>query len=156
LSLSADGSLLEFVSNPSNGTRVVDARLDHVWVLRTNSRPGPVEDPYRSVAGPALVTAGLSRNGSLTWILAVKRVSNARSTLTITGMKTETGHQVVKFTKSVRHQVGIGDLIPDASGRHILIVGWSAALHWFDVVQRHIVTIPNGNMSTFRPVSTAW
>jgi hypothetical protein len=61
----------------------------------------------------------------------------------------------VKFTKSVRHQ-GFADLVPDASGRHILIVVGGAALHWFDVVHQHIGTIPNGNPAIFRPVSIAW
>jgi hypothetical protein len=41
-------------------------------------------------------------------------------------------------------------------GRHMLLFGLSSALRWFDVVRRHIVTIPNENAVTFRPVSTAW
>jgi hypothetical protein len=161
LSLSADGRMLEFVSNPSNGTRVGSDRLNQVWALRTNSRSGPVEQHYRSVAGslPTLSGAALSPNGRLTSILTTRHIHKDRTTtttFTITVIKTESGHQVAKFATTERHAPGQGQLVPDTSGRHVLLFDFSDALRWFDVVHQRIVTIPNGNPAIFRPVSTAW
>jgi hypothetical protein len=66
LSLTADGALLGFVSNPTSGPPVASPPADSAWVLRTGSRPGPLADHYRRVlhVPNGVSSAVLSRSGA--------------------------------------------------------------------------------------------
>jgi hypothetical protein len=158
LSLSADGSVLEMVSNPSNGARGFSAAYNRAWVLRTNSPPGVLERHYRRVFGPHPfpIAAVLSPSARLVWaLIGTYHRPAPHWTLRLSAYESATGKLA-----GDRHvfppvdELGPDTLTADASGRYVLFANGGSPLRWVDLATGRVVTIP-GRAANL-PLDVAW
>ena len=158
LSLSADGSVLEMVSNPSNGARASSPAYNRAWVLRTNSPPGVLERHYRRVFGPnpCPIAAVLSPSARLIWaLIGTYHRPAPHWTLRLSGYESATGKLA-----GDRHvfppvdEIGPDTLTADVSGRYVLFANGGSPLRWVDLATGRVVTIP-GRAANL-PLDVAW
>jgi len=144
LSLSADGSLLDMVSNPSNGTRAGSDSWNRAWLLHTRAAPGQLGQRYRKVAGPpeGVAAAVLSPTGSVTDAITISSARNS-SRLTFGAYQTATG----RLIRQLRVFPRLGStfepgLSPDISGRYVLVYSWTDRLELLDLRTGHNSFVP--------------
>jgi hypothetical protein len=139
LSLSADGSLLSLVSNPSNGTPDSSDSFNLAWALRTASPPGQLGQRYRKLSGPpeGVAAAVLSPTGSVL-ISAVPhlypRSAHWRWRLTLDTYQLTTGRLIREQRVFPRlDSIGPIGFSSDTSGRYVLVSGWTYRLEVLDL-----------------------
>lgn len=159
LSLSADGSLLGMVSNPSNGTRESSQEFNAAWVLPTTAAPGQLGQHYRKVVGaPAFpVSAVLSPTGAVTFAALPRYFPKdaAHWHVTLAAYQTSTG-RLIRRLQAARFGTlngGLGITL-DPSGRYLLMSEWNNRLQRVDLVTGHLTVVPRVRMDALYGV--AW
>lgn len=160
LSLSADGSLLGMVSNPSNGTRTSSPQLNSAWVLATSSRPGQLGDHYRQVISQSTspMAAELSPSGAA-MTAAIPRYTPRQQRpwpVTLTTRSTTPGQRARILNVLPPERILNESLAftPDASGRYLLLFRYSARLLRIDLTTGQITTLRQ--LGTPNPAAIAW
>jgi hypothetical protein len=153
LSLSANGTLLSFVGNPSNGTKNDSQEQDAVWALRTNAAPGPVASRYRKVlhAPGGVQSAMLSPTGAITFAMTNKP---RRPTVSqnVIAYDTATG-QSLGLVQAVRYLTDGPGFTPDASGQYVLVYPGNAPLiQEVNLTTRRLMTVSVPAV----PIAAAW
>jgi hypothetical protein len=127
-SLSADGRLLAFVAISGHPA---DFGLDTqaAYVQLTGQVSGPAARRYRLVLNPpgtaGVIAAALSPNGRVTFVMTARNYGGRRWHETIGAYSTKTGKLItVLASASARYLNGDGYLLPDPSGRHLLVLGF--------------------------------
>jgi hypothetical protein len=159
LSLSANGSLLAMVSNPSNGTAGQALEFNSAWVLRTDSAPGPLAQHYRKVVGPPAWPTGaaLSPTGKVTFALLPTFHRKAPHwQLTLSAYQTATGRLIRQWhifprLHTMTEEPGI---VPDVSGDHFLIFSWTNLPEKLDLATGRLVQVPG--QASVPPGGVAW
>ncbi len=158
LSLSANGKLLEMVSNPSNGARAYSIERNAAWVVRTTSPAGPLAQRYQRVFGPPEwpTAAILSPTGHVTWALTPGyRRTSPHWGMALRVYQTATGRQTQAwFLFRAIGTLRDPRLSPDASGRYLLVWNWTKQVQWIDLTTGRLVKVP-GQAATY-PVDVAW
>jgi hypothetical protein len=147
LSLSADGSLLGMVSNPSDGTGESSQAINAAWVLPATAAPGQLGQRYRKVLGPPAspISAAISPTGAVT-IAAVPRYfpkEAAHWHVTLAAYQTSTG-RLIRTLRAARFGTlngGLGITL-DPSGRYLLMFDWNNRLQRVDLATRHLTVVP--------------
>ena len=154
-SLSADGRLLAFVAisgqPPGFGLNEQAA-----YVMLTGQVSGPAARRYRLVVNPrganGVIAAALSPNGRVTFVMTARRYGGRWHEM-IGAYATETGKLItVLASASARSLNGDGYLVPDPSGRHLLVLGFGnsntavldIATHRLSVLHVHYRNPPLG------------
>lgn len=143
LSLSADGSLLEFVSNPSNGQRYGSDALNEAWTLRTDSAGGWLAQHYRRVIGPpaAPTAAVVSPDGRVTFaVVPVQPKRPGRWHDVLRAYKTASGRltrEILSFPV-IRQGPSVS---ADPSGRYLLAFFLTDRVKWIDLTTGRLGTI---------------
>lgn len=161
LSLSADGTVLGMVSNPSNGTRVASSEFNSAWVLRTGSAPGQLAQRYRKVAGPPAppTAAVLSPTGAITYTATPGYLGSGpgpwRWRLTIDAYQTATGRRtrvlhVFPRLNALNDSLGVSQ---DISGRYLLMYLWTDRPQLVDLATWQARALP---ADLANAVSIAW
>ncbi len=158
LSLSADGRLLELVSNPSNGSGGNSIVYNAAWVVRTSAAPGPLAQRYRKLFGPPTWPSAtvLSPNGRLTWALQPRYVRAApRWRVMLTMHQTATG-RLLRTWHIFPRQAYLSDpsLSPSVSGRYLLVFGFNYGVEQLDLATGKLTKVPGNN--AYLPVDVAW
>jgi hypothetical protein len=159
LSLSASGSLLGMVSNPSDGSAANSTALNSAWVLRTDSSPGPLAQHYRKVVGPPTWPAGaaLSPTGTITFaLLPTYHRTSPRWHLRLGAYQTASGRLIRQwhiFPRLATLNYGLG-IVADVSGAHLLIFSWTDQPEKLDLATGRLVTVPGKAVRL--PVDVAW
>jgi hypothetical protein len=125
LSLSADGNLLELVSNPSKPHVEVNPRRNAVWSLNARGRGGSLDASYRRVVKPPnpIASAALSPTGAVTFV--VTRSSGSPRVVAINAYRTSTGKHLFLIGDLLSSKFDIGaSLSLDPTGRYALISDW--------------------------------
>jgi hypothetical protein len=164
-SLSANGSLLGFVSNPSSGSHVGSPSYNSAWVLRTDSPAGPLSRYYRRVTGSAQThplptqwpgATVVSRSGA-TMLTSINDPGGNTRVLALREYRVRTGH-AIRTVRLLRAHGGIyytfAGLAPSLSGRYILITVWNARIYRLDLASGRLTTLPTP--ATRLPNSAAW
>jgi hypothetical protein len=143
LSLTADGRLLEMVSNPSDGSAGGYAGGNAAWVVRTASPPGRLERRYRRVFGPpnAPTAAVLSPNGAITFAVTPVQLRHGRAHELFSAYRTATGRRI----RDILVFGGISQgptLNADVSGRYLLAFFLTDRVKWVDLATGRLMTIP--------------
>ncbi len=156
LSLSANGTLLSFVGNPSSGFRDDSQVEDAAWTLRTNAAPGPVARHYRKVLHTrgGVQSAMLSPTGAIMFAMTASTSprGSAVSNPAVNAYDTVTGKplglvQVVRYASS---QPGFS---PDASGQHVLVYPASMPfIQELNLTTRRLMTVSVSPV----PKAVAW
>ena len=159
LSLSASGSLLEMVSNPSNGSHVSSIVFNSAWVLRTDSAPGPLAQHYRKVVGPPTWPTGavLSPTGKVTFaLLPAYHRTSPRWQLTLGAYQTATDRLIRSWHIFPRlgELTGEPSIVADVSGDHLLVFSWTQQPEKLDLATGRAVKVPG--MAARYPVDVAW
>jgi len=156
LSLSANGTLLSFVGNPSSGTGGVWPAEDAVWTLRTDAAPGPVASRYQKVlhAPGGVQSAMLSPTGAITFAMTARtnRRNSAVSNPHLDAYDTATG-KPLGLVKVVRYASQNPGFSPDASGQHVLV--YPGNMHFIqelNLTTRRLTTVTVSAI----PVAVAW
>jgi hypothetical protein len=126
-SLSADGRLLAFVAIAGHPQ---DFGLSEqaAYVMLTGQVSGPVAHRYRLVINPlgtdGVIAAALSPNGRVTFVMTARRYGGQWHEM-IGAYATTTGKLItVLASVAVDSLFGDGYLVPDPSGRHLLVLGF--------------------------------
>jgi hypothetical protein len=156
LSLTSDGKLLAFVSNPSSGTREGSPEFNSAWVVRTDSASGPLAARYRRVFGaPAWPTAAvLSPNGRLIWAIQPRAVPIPHRLL-LTVHQTATGKllrtwRIFPWQRSTSQP----NLSASVSGRYLLVFGYTSGVEKLDLATRKLTKVPWNN--GYFQIDVAW
>jgi hypothetical protein len=147
LSLSADGSLVGMVSNPSNGARESSQEFNAAWVLRTTAAPGQLGRHYREVVGaPAFpLSAVLSPTGAVTFAALPRYFPKdaAHWHVTLAAYQTSTG-RLIRPLRAARFGTlngGLGITL-DTSGRHLLMFNWNNRVQRVDLATGQLTVVP--------------
>lgn len=156
LSLSADGSLLGMVSNPSNGTRLSGITYNSAWVLPADAAPGQLGQRYRRVLGSPTWTpvAGalsptstvLSPTGAVTFAITIPAAGEKPGQMwreTLRAYDTSTG-QPIRVLRVLPRLKYLEDpsLSPDTSGRFALLSGWNDYVQVLDLATGRFTRVP--------------
>jgi hypothetical protein len=160
LSLSAHGSLLGMVSNPSNGSLSSSPQFNSAWVLATDSRPGQLGQHYHQVVGRAtsplaeelspsgaIMTVAIPRyspHKRLDWQVTLRTASTAIARLTGTV-------NVLPAQRMLNEDLAFS---PDASGRYLLLSEWDSRIQRIDLATGRISTLPR--FGTPHPAGIGW
>jgi len=125
--LSADGRLLAFVAisgqPPDFGFYEQAA-----YVMLTGQVSGPAARRYRLVVNPpgtaGVIAAALSPNGRVTFVMTARSYGGRWHEM-IGAYATVTGKLITVLASAAARSIGDGNLLPDPSGRHLLVVGFS-------------------------------
>jgi hypothetical protein len=154
LSLSADGSLLAMVSNPSDGKRSGSDQNNSAWVLRTDSPPGPLARHYRQIIAPlgwpmvGPVAAALSPTSSVTYALN-QRWHHTGWSGTLDAYETATGSLIKVICRFPAIRIAGEEVIsPDISGQYLLLFGNGPT------PRVQIIDLSTGRVSTVPRVSS--
>jgi hypothetical protein len=160
LSLSADGTVLGMVSNPSSGTRGASPEFNSAWVLRTGTAPGQLAQRYRKVAGPPAspMAAVLSPTGAITYTATPGSLGSGRGPywrLTINAYQTATGRRtrvlhVFPRLSALNDSLGVSQ---DISGRYLLMYLWTDRPQLVDLATWQARALP---ADLANAVSIAW
>lgn len=162
LSLSADGRLLSFVSDPSDGGHAGSMEFNSAWVLPTSSAPGPLQQHYRRVVRtpkePALLdAAALSRSGKMMLTAVEASPKPLQWVVTVSAYETATG-RLIRVQRVLRYHGGVFDgnfeLSPSTSGRYLLVTPYHNAIYRLDLATGRYSAVPRtkGDLS----FSAAW
>lgn len=158
LSLSANGSLLEMVSNPSGGKPEYTTGRNAAWVVRTSAAPGPLEQRYRKVFGaPAWPTAAvLSPTGRRTWAFQPRYARPAPHWLVmLTVHQTATGKLLSTwYIVPQRKQLWNPSLSASVSGRYLLVFQFNNGVEKLDLATGKLTKVPGNN--AYLPADVAW
>jgi hypothetical protein len=165
LSLSADGSLLSFVSDPSNGTREASSAFNSAWVLRTDAAPGQLARSYRKVVpepprNDELSGAALSPTGAVMYVTTAWYLGGTSWRLSLGAYQTATG-ALIRLLRPFPRLDGVSgvSINPDISGRYLLVVQWTDRLEMLDLVTGHLSKVPgtaSGASSATEAFGAAW
>ncbi len=159
LSLSANGRLLGFVSNPSNGHHVSAVSFNSAWVLRTGSPGGPLARHYRKVVGPPSWPTGalLSPTGAVTLALQPTYHRAGRHwQISLGAYQTATGTLIRRW----QHFPRLGELtdspslVADAAGTRFLVYSWTQQPEMLNLATGRLITVP-GHAAAY-PIDVAW
>jgi hypothetical protein len=156
--LSADGRLLALVAIPGH-PRGIALSEQAAYVMLTGPVSGPVSSRYRMVLKPpgGAIAAALSPNGRVMFLMTAQRAGR-RWHETIGAYATATGKLItVLASGSWRSLNAQGSLIPDPSGRHLLVFGFGNGVGTtavLDVATRHLRVLHVG-YATY-PLGAAW
>jgi hypothetical protein len=154
LSLSADGTLLSFVGNPSSGAKTVSQVEDAVWTLRTNAAPGPVASHYRKVlhAPGGVQSAILSPTGAITFAMTASNPRRPTASENVNAYDTATG-KPLGLVQSVRYLTDGPGFTPDASGQYVLVYPRNTPLvQVLNLTARRLMTVSVPAV----PIAVAW
>jgi len=154
LSLSANGSLLSFVGNASNGTKAASQVEDAVWTLRTNAAPGPVASHYRKVlhAPGGVQSATLSPTGAITFAMTASNPRRPTARENVNAYDTATG-KPLGLVQAVRYLTDGPGFTPDASGQHVLVYPRNTPLiQELNLTTRRLMTVSVRAV----PIAVAW
>ena len=156
LSLSANGTLLSFVSNPSSGTKGDWQAEDAVWTLRTNAAPGPVASRYQKLlhASGGVQSAMLSPTGAITFAMtaSTSRRSSAVTNPHVNAYDTATG-KPLGLVQVVRYASSEPGFSTDVSGQHVLVYpGSMPFIQELNLSTRRLMTVSVPAI----PVAVAW
>jgi hypothetical protein len=160
LSLSADGSLLAMVSNPSTGTHMQEANHNSAWLLPASSPSGPVNRYYRPVVRTTTamtpLAAALSPTGAVTFVIGPTGPNGGWQREELPAYRTATGQRI-----AVVHRFPATGMITEnpllaasSSGRYLLLAGWNDHLQRIDVATGHVTQRPG--RSARSAASVAW
>ncbi len=138
LSLSANGSLLEFVSNPSNGQSEGSDAFNAAWTLRTDSAGGWLRPHYRRVIGSSVAptAAVLSPNGRVMFAVVAGRGQEVlRAYQTASGRP---AREVLAFPSGQGPSISAGP-----SGRYLLAFFLTDHVKWVDLATGRLEVIGN-------------
>ena len=155
LSLSADGSLLELVSNPNSKCSCVSPSANAAWTLRTSSASGPLSQRWRKVLGApnGVDSAALSPTGAVTF--AVVAVTTHLSHLSIGAYATATGRLIRVVRVFTKVQVAPTGISTNATGHYALIYMLTTrGVQRLNLITGHVKVLPV-TQSDF-PIDTAW
>jgi len=154
-SLSADGRLLAFVAIAGQ-PRYFGLEEQAAYVMLTGHISGPVTRRYRLVlnrkGSDGVITDALSPNGRVTFVMTARRSGGVWHEM-IGAYSTKTGKLItVLASASARSLDAGGYLVPDPSGRHLLVLGFGnrntavldIATHRLSVLQVHYPYPPLG------------
>jgi len=151
LSLSADGSLLAMVSNPSTGTRFATDGFNAVWLLRTDSAAGPLADHYRRAFGarwPKVANrfpeyAVLSPNGRVVVAVSTRYSTADRKWLAdvLAAYRTGDGRRIRVLARFDGVTQGPA-VTADPSGRYLLGYFLADRVWRIDLATGRITTLP--------------
>jgi hypothetical protein len=160
LSLSANGKLLGFVSNPSNGQHGTSIAYNSAWVLPTGSAAGPLGRRYRKVVGPPDFATGalLSPTGAVTLVMqpAYHRKARPHWQMRLGAYQTATGALIRRW----QHFPRLGSLtdepslVASASGTQYLVYSWTQQPEKLNLATGRLVTVPGHAVTD--PVDVAW
>ncbi len=158
LSLSANGRLLEMVSNPSGGKPELSIGRNAAWVVRTSAAPGPLAQRYRKLFGPPTwpSAAVLSPTGSLTWaLLPTYHRAALHWQVTLAVYQTTTG-RLLRSWHIFPRQGYLSDpsLSASVSGRYLLVFGFNDGVEKLDLATGKLTRVPGNN--AYLPVDVAW
>lgn len=143
LSLSANGGLLGFVSNPSDGSHTTSMELNSAWVLRTDAAPGPLQRHYRRVLGPParstgqqLAAATVTPSGTAIYTAVEASPTPLHWKVTLRAYQTATGRPT-GVTRVLRYHGGTFwanfDVSSSVSGRYLLLSPYHGAIYSVDL-----------------------
>jgi hypothetical protein len=144
--LSADGGLLVFIAI-SGHPRASGLNAQAAYVMLTGHVTGPVTRRYHLVVNPqgaaGTIAAAPSPNGRVTFVLTARRYSG-RWHETIAAYATATGKLIkVLASASAPYLEANGYLVPDPSGRHLLVLGFGARNTALLDIATHRLTVPH-------------
>jgi hypothetical protein len=154
LSLSANGTLLSFVGNPSSGTKDVFQVEDAVWTLRTSAASGPVASHYRKVlhAPGGVQSAMLSPTGAITFAMTASNPRRPTGSENVNAYDTATG-KPLGLVQAVRYLTDGPGFTPDASGQYVLVYPGNAPLiQELNLTARRLMTVSVPAV----PIAVAW
>jgi len=154
LSLSANGTLLSFVGNPSSGTKNNSQVEDAVWTLRTNAPPGPVASRYRKVlhAPGGVQSAMLSPTGAITFAMMASNPRRPTASESVNAYDTATGRPLGQV-QAVRYLTDGPGFTPDASGQYVLVYpGSTPLIQELNLTTRRLMTVSVPAV----PIAAAW
>jgi hypothetical protein len=163
LTLSADGRLLGFVSNRSDGAHSGGPASNYAWVLPTDSPAGPLQRHYHRVTGPRPTTnvtawpstVVLNPSGR-TMLTAIDDPGGNTQLMALRDYRTQTGRLIRTVRLLHRHGTYYSDpgLTPSISGRYVLLSAWNAQVARLDLATGRltILALPRIEM----PQSAAW
>src|SRR5215470_8522128 len=156
LSLSANGSLLSFVGNPSSGAKGDWPGEDAVWTLRTDAAPGPVAGRYQKLlhASGGVQSAMLSPTGAITFAMtaSTSRRSSAVSNPHVNAYDTATG-KPLGLVQVVRYASSEPGFSTDVSGQYVLVYpGSMPFIQELNLTTRRLTTVTVSAI----PVAVAW
>lgn len=159
LSLSASGSLLAMVSNPSNGSAGNSIEFNSAWVMRTDSASGPLARHYRKVVGPPTWPTGavLSPTGKVTFaLLPTYHRAAPHWQLTLSAYQTANRRLIRQWhifprLGTMTEEPGV---VADASGVHLLIYSWTNQPEMLNLATGRLVKVPG--KSSIPPGGVAW
>jgi hypothetical protein len=154
LSLSADGTLLSFVGNPSSGTKNDSQVEDTVWTLRTDAAPGPVASRYRKVlhAPGGVQSAILSPTGAITFAMTASNPRRPTASENVNAYDTATG-KPLGLVQAVRYLTDGPGFTPDASGQYVLVYPRNTPLvQELNLTDRRLMTVSVPAV----PIAVAW
>lgn len=166
LSLSADGSQLAMVSNPSNGTWESSSQFNSAWVLRTDAAPGQLARRYRKVVPepPGLGEVGaeaLSPTGAVMYASTTSSVLGRSFRMTLGAYQTATGRLIRVwhvFPRLGDTSDGLG-VSSDVSGRYLLVFQWTDRIEMLDLATGRLSKVPgtaSGASSSTMAADVAW
>jgi hypothetical protein len=124
--LSADGRLLAFVAI-SGRPQDFGFYEQAAYVMLTGQVRGPVARRYRLVVNPpgtaGAIAAAVSPNGRVTFVLTARRYGGRWHEM-IGAYATVTGKLITVLASASPRSIGDGNLLPDPSGRHLLVLGF--------------------------------
>jgi hypothetical protein len=155
LSLSANGTLLSFVGNPSSGRNDNAQTADAVWTLHTDAAAGPVARHYRKVLHTpgGVQSAVLSPTGTIVFAMTA---SNPQSSVVsmpdVNAYDVATG-KLLGLVQTVRYASDQPGFSPDTSGQYVLVYpGGMPFVQELNLVTRRLVTVSVRTV----PVAVAW
>ncbi len=163
LTLSADGRLLGFVSNRSDGAHSGGPASNYSWVLPTDSPAGPLQRYYHRVTGPrptSNVTAWpstvvLSPAGR-TMLTAIDNPGGNTQLMALRDYQPRTGRLIRTVRLLHRHGTYYANpgLTPSISGRYVLLYVWNAQVARLDLATGRLTVLPKPRIEL--PQSAAW
>jgi hypothetical protein len=163
LTLSADGRLLGFVSNRSDGAHSGGPASNYTWVLPTGSPAGPLQRYYHRVTSPgptSNVTAWpsavvLSPSGR-TMLTAIDNPRGNTQLMALRDYRPGTGRLIRTVRLLHRHGTYYANpgLTPSISGRYVLLYVWNAQVARLDLATGRLTVLPRPRIEL--PQSAAW
>jgi hypothetical protein len=157
LSLSANGGVLSFVGNPSDGSKGGSPAKDAAWTLRTSATPGPLARHYQRVlrAPGGVQSVMLSPTGAIMFaMIASNPRSRTVSNSYVNAYDVATG-KLLGLVQIVRYGSHNPGFSPDTSGQYVLIYPAEQALFQeLDLVTGRLVTVSVPQQGV--PFAAAW
>jgi hypothetical protein len=163
VSLSANGRLLGFVSNRSDGARGGGPAANRTWVLATSSPAGPLQRYYHPVTGPhqfpnvtSWPSAEILSPSGRTMLTTIDNPGGNTGLMAVRDYQTRTGRLLRTVRLLHRHGVYYANpgLTSSISGRYVLLYIWNAQEARLDLATGRLVVLPRPKSGL--PVAAAW